>query len=240
MWLDDELNHHWHLRPFRAGDRMRMIHWSASAKAGQWYVREGLGSQTEGLTIIRSLQPSMNFGTRGQLKHCLAGRVALVWAFIAKRWRQPLSVVEWGQPCLSWKMGPGDEGLHRLTTMTVRGQTFEPTLADWSSALSHKKYVVFITDGYDCPTDPQWWQQYAARVTTYWIQDPLEQAWPSETLPIECGHASGWQMASSQSIKDWQRALSTRIQAQQQALSLFGELHRLSTAESLMEQWYAG
>lgn len=72
-------------RTYRAGDDVRRIDWSATARAGEIQVRDTLADRGLRLTLVVDCSPSMQFGTDTLTKADLALAVAAAASIVATR-----------------------------------------------------------------------------------------------------------------------------------------------------------
>ncbi len=71
------------VRPYQAGDDVRVIDWNVSARTGDLFVKVFVEERELTVFLLLDMSASANFGTRGSLRRELIAEVAAVHAFSA-------------------------------------------------------------------------------------------------------------------------------------------------------------
>ncbi len=71
------------VRPYQAGDDVRVIDWNVSARTGELFIKVFVEERELTVFLLLDMSASANFGTRGSLRRELIAEVAAVHAFSA-------------------------------------------------------------------------------------------------------------------------------------------------------------
>ena len=84
------------VRPYVAGDDVRLIEWNVTARTGKTHVRVTLAERVLVAWLVLDTSPSMHFGTAERRKADVADGVAIAVGHVATRRGNRLGVVSFG------------------------------------------------------------------------------------------------------------------------------------------------
>jgi uncharacterized protein (DUF58 family) len=175
------------IRPYVAGDDVRMIDWAVTARTGEPHVRVQLAERVLVTWLVLDTSPSMLFGTADRRKADLAEGVAIAFGHLSTRRGNRLGVLTFGDGAERWlPVRQGRLGLLGLLA-TLReepevegrvGATSLGEAAGRAATLARQRSLIVVVSDFRGPRD--WHKpmlQLAARheVVAVEIRDPREQ-----------------------------------------------------------------
>jgi uncharacterized protein (DUF58 family) len=175
------------IRPYVAGDDVRMIDWAVTARTGEPHVRVQLAERVLVTWLVLDTSPSMLFGTADRRKADLAEGVAIAFGHLSTRRGNRLGVLTFGDGAERWlPVRQGRLGLLGLLATRreepeVEGRVGATSLGDAArraATLARQRSLVVVVSDFRGPRD---WQkpmlQLAARheVVAVEVRDPREQ-----------------------------------------------------------------
>jgi uncharacterized protein (DUF58 family) len=175
------------IRPYVAGDDVRMIDWAVTARTGEPHVRVQLAERVLVTWLVLDTSPSMLFGTADRRKADLAEGVAIAFGHLSTRRGNRLGVLTFGDGTERWlPVRQGRLGLLGLLA-TLReepevegrvGATSLGEAAGRAATLARQRSLIVVVSDFRGPRD--WHKpmlQLAARheVVAVEIRDPREQ-----------------------------------------------------------------
>ena len=175
------------IRPYVAGDDVRMIDWAVTARTGEPHVRVQLAERVLVTWLVLDTSPSMLFGTADRRKADLAEGVAIAFGHLSTRRGNRLGVLTFGDGAERWlPVRQGRVGLLGLLA-TLReepevegrvGATSLGEAAGRAATLARQRSLIVVVSDFRGPRD--WHKpmlQLAARheVVAVEIRDPREQ-----------------------------------------------------------------
>jgi uncharacterized protein (DUF58 family) len=175
------------IRPYVAGDDVRMIDWAVTARTGEPHVRVQLAERVLVTWLVLDTSPSMLFGTADRRKADLAEGVAIAFGHLSTRRGNRLGVITFGDGAERWlPVRQGRLGLLGLLATlreepVVQGRVGATSLGEAvgrAAALARQRSLVVVVSDFRGPRD--WHKpmlQLAARheVVAVEIRDPREQ-----------------------------------------------------------------
>ena len=176
------------IRPYVAGDDVRMIDWAVTARTNEPHVRVQLAERVLVTWLVLDTSPSMRFGTAERRKADLAEGVAIALGHLSTRRGNRLGVLTFGDGAERWlPVRQGRIGLLGLLaalrdspeeTPGRIGATSLGDAAGRAAALARQRSLVVVVSDFRGPFD--WHKpmlQLAARheVIAVEIRDPREQ-----------------------------------------------------------------
>jgi uncharacterized protein (DUF58 family) len=176
------------VRPYVAGDDVRLIDWNVTARTQEPHVRVHLAERVLVTWLVLDASPSMQFGTADRRKADVAEGVAIAVGHIATRRGNRLGAVTFGDSDLrSMPPRQGRVGLLGLLTALRAegegaGETSLGEAIDRAGALARQRALVVLVSDFRGPLD---WRRpllaLAGRhdVVAVEIRDPREQELPN-------------------------------------------------------------
>jgi uncharacterized protein (DUF58 family) len=176
------------VRPYVAGDDVRLIDWNVTARTQEPHVRVHLAERVLVTWLVLDASPSMQFGTADRRKADVAEGVAIAVGHIATRRGNRLGAVTFGDSNLrSMPPRQGRVGLLGLLTALRAegegaGETSLGEAIDRAGALARQRALVVLVSDFRGPLD---WRRpllaLAGRhdVVAVEIRDPREQELPN-------------------------------------------------------------
>jgi uncharacterized protein (DUF58 family) len=175
------------IRPYVAGDDVRMIDWAVTARTGEPHVRVQLAERVLVTWLVLDTSPSMLFGTADRRKADLAEGVAIAFGHLSTRRGNRLGVITFGDGAERWlPVRQGRLGLLGLLATlreepAVEGRVGATSLGEAArrtASLAQQRSLVVVVSDFRGPRD--WHKpmlQLAARheVVAVEIRDPREQ-----------------------------------------------------------------
>jgi uncharacterized protein (DUF58 family) len=180
------------MRPYVAGDDVRLIDWNVTARTGEPYVRVNLAERVLVTWLVLDTSPSMQFGTGERRKADVAEGVAIAVGHVATRRGNRLGVVTFGDGNpRAVPARQGRVGLLGMLTALRTEEAAQPTRTGATSlgeaavragALARQRALVVLVS--DFRGEPGWRKPLlglAARhdVVAIEIRDPREQELPN-------------------------------------------------------------
>lgn len=175
------------VREYQPGDEVRRIDWNVTARMHRLFVRQYLEERELTAWLLVDLSPSMDFGTRRQLKRDAAIDFAGTAAYIITRHGDKVGVI--GFPGREAYVPPRGGRMHALRILHVLGKPAgEDHLGgDFTQSLHHaaralrRRSLVFLISDFQAP---EGWEkplrELARRhdMIAVWIEDPAERELP--------------------------------------------------------------
>jgi uncharacterized protein (DUF58 family) len=178
------------LRPYVAGDDVRLIDWNVTARTGEPHVRVNLAERVLVTWLVLDTSPSMLFGTADRRKADVAEGVSIAFGHVATRRGNRLGIVTFGDdepralPPRQGRVGLlGLLGaLRREAGDAQVGATSLGEAANRAGAFARQRALIVIVSDFRGPLD---WRkpllELAGRhdVVAVEIRDPREQELPN-------------------------------------------------------------
>jgi uncharacterized protein (DUF58 family) len=239
------------VREYQPGDEVRRIDWNVTARMSRLFVRQYREERELSAWLLVDLSPSMQFGTRRQLKRDTAIEFAGVAGYIVTRHGDKVGLLGFpGHGVFVPPRGGRTHALriiHALEQVAVdqpggAGMDLQASLRRLSRILKRRCLVFLVSDflgpeGWEAPL-----RELARRhdVIAVWIQDPAERELPDVGGLFVRDPESGeelWVDTSDSRLRAAYRDLVGRQRARVEA-ALRGnriDVLELSTAEPLVE-----
>jgi len=179
------------VREYQPGDEVRRIDWNVTARMNRLFVRQYREERELTAWLLVDLSPSMQFGTRRQLKQETAVEFAGVASYIVTRHGDKVGLLGFpGREVFVPPRGGRTHALriiHALDQAASREEPVDPRALDLAGSLWHlgrmlrRRSLVFLVSDF---LGPQGWEhplrELSRRhdVIAIWIQDPAERELP--------------------------------------------------------------
>ncbi|HLB04773.1 MAG TPA: DUF58 domain-containing protein [Gaiellaceae bacterium] len=234
------------VRPYVAGDDVRLIDWNVTARTSEPHVRVTLAERVLVSWLVLDTSASMQFGTADRRKADVAEGVAIAVGHLATRRGNRLGVVTFGDsnpqtlPPKQGRMGLIGllAALRREPEETATGATSLGAALRRTNALSHQRSLVVVVSDFRGPRD---WRrrllELASRhdVIAVEIRDPREQELSDVGMlwlvDPETGHQLRVDTRSRRLRERFAAAATAERGAVSRALSSVGARHVVLTTE---------
>ncbi len=152
------------VRPYQAGDDIRHMDWRATARSGKATSKVFLAERQRSLFLVIDRRPSMQFGSRVELKATTAARCAAILAFSALAARERVAGVVLGNEAQFFSSSQTLEGTLPLlqaaaAPLNTTTQTRPPVLNTLFEKISHTaergSSLMLISDLHDIEESDQ-------------------------------------------------------------------------------------
>jgi uncharacterized protein (DUF58 family) len=212
------------VRPYVAGDDTRRIDWRVTARRGRPHTKLFREERERPVWLVVDLQPTMFFGSRGQLKSMVALRAAALLAWVAVADGDRIgAVIANGSEVRCLPPRAREQGVLPILNALLALQPLAPGAAAPASLTSalgtvaplvHPGSLVLVLSDFADQADANdtLWYTLAAHsdCRLYWITDPLERnALPDGRYRAGLGERS-WTLDGAEVRGRWLAAWQTR------------------------------